>query len=137
MGLESVAADLAATNATPADLVELERLLAESADLVKHGSAFTDSAGEFHAAVARASHNWAIQMSLRAIREVLHELHVRNTTAARARRVVQTHRAIYAAIKAGDGSQAGQLMRAHIDATRVSADRIEHAAAPDFVDTPT
>jgi GntR family transcriptional regulator, transcriptional repressor for pyruvate dehydrogenase complex len=130
MGLEWVAADLAATNATPDDLTELERLLTDSADLVKGGSAFTDVAGEFHAAVARASHNWAIQMSLRAIREVLHELHVRNTTAARARRVVQTHRQIYAAIVQGDGSRAGQLMRAHIDATRASADRIEHGARP-------
>ena len=124
MGLEWVAADLAATNATPADVAELVRLLEESAQLVDAGTAFTNSAAEFHEAVARASHNWAIEMSLRAIREVLHELHVQNTTPARARRVVATHRAIYEAILERDASRAGQLMRAHIGATRESAVRL-------------
>lgn len=124
MGLEWVAAELAATNATSSDLAELEALLEQSAGLVDAGTAFTDASGAFHAAVGRASHNWAIETSLRAIREVLHELHVQNTLPERARRVVHTHREIYDAIRDGAGERAGQLMRSHISATRDSADRV-------------
>jgi DNA-binding FadR family transcriptional regulator len=130
MGLEWVAAELAAANATPEDLAELSRLVAESADLVDAGSAFTRAANEFHASVVRASHNWAIEMSLRAIREVMHELYVQTTNPERARRVVQTHREIYQAILHHDIPRAGQLMRAHISAIRSSSDLMERPRRP-------
>ena len=117
LGLEWVAAELAATSATPDDLERLNDLLDRAAGLIQAGPAFTDCATAFHEAIADAAHNWAVQASLRAIRELLHELHVQNTSPARARRVVETHRDIYAAIRAGDGERSGRLMRAHIGAT--------------------
>jgi GntR family transcriptional regulator, transcriptional repressor for pyruvate dehydrogenase complex len=122
MGLEWVAAELAATKATPADLASLSTLLDEADALVDAGPAFTDAAAAFHEALARASHNWAIVTSLRAISELLRELHVRNTTPDRARRVMRIHREIFAAISGRDAELAGQLMRSHISATRASAD---------------
>ena len=122
MGLEWVAAELAATKATPDDRASLAMLLDEADALVDAGPAFTDAAAAFHEALARASHNWAIVTSLRAISELLRELHVRNTTPARARRVMRIHREIFAAISAHDAELAGQLMRSHIGATRASAD---------------
>ena len=85
MGLEWVAAELAATNATSEDLAALTCLLADADVLVDPGAAFTDAAAEFHTGVAMASHNWAIQTSLRALQEVLRELHVPHTTSERAR----------------------------------------------------
>ncbi|HEV7666064.1 MAG TPA: FCD domain-containing protein [Chloroflexota bacterium] len=124
MGLEWVAAELAASSASEADLAELDKLLEQAAGLVEAGPDFTTSATAFHEAVARASHNWAIETSLRAIREVLHELHVQNTSAGRARRVVSTHRQIFAAIRAHDAELAGQLMRTHIGATRNRTDAV-------------
>ena len=122
MGLEWVAAELAATSATDADLAALEALLTEAAGLVDAGPAFTTSATAFHEAVAHASHNWAIETSLRAIREVVHELHVQNTIPSRARRVVDTHRQIYEAVQARDPQRASALMRAHISATLSSTE---------------
>ena len=121
MGLEWVAAELAATNATAADLAELDALLREAASVVDDpGLAFTDASAVFHDAIARASHNWAIETSLRAIRELLRELHVQQTLPARARRVLATHREIYAAIAQRDAESAARLMRAHIRGLRRS-----------------
>src|SRR4051795_7811293 len=62
MGLEWVAAELAATNATASDLDGLASLLEDAAAVVNYpGTAFTDASDAFHDAVARASHNWAIE----------------------------------------------------------------------------
>ncbi|GAC1319415.1 MAG: hypothetical protein NVSMB2_14710 [Chloroflexota bacterium] len=123
LGLEWVAAELAATGATQLDLDRLDDLLESAAGLIEAGSAFTECATAFHEAIADAAHNWAIQTSLRAIRELLHALHVQNTSPTRARRVLRTHRDIYAAIRAGDADRSGQLMRAHIGATSQAVGR--------------
>jgi GntR family transcriptional repressor for pyruvate dehydrogenase complex len=122
MGLELVAAELAAAHADESDLASLSALLDEAAGLVDAGSAFTDASGAFHEAVARASHNWAIVTSLRALRELLRESHVPHTTPERARRVLAVHRRIYAAIADGKPSLAGRRMRQHISSTRSSPD---------------
>lgn len=123
LGLEWVAAELAATSATRDDLCKLEGLLDRGAGLIDAGPAFTDCASAFHEAIADAAHNWAIQTSLRAIREVLRELHVQHTSATVARRVVQTHRGIFNAIRSGNAERSGQLMRAHIGATSQAVGR--------------
>ena len=127
LGLEWVAAELAASSATPTDLADLAALLESSTELVDAGSAFTDAASAFHARVSTAAHNWAIETSLRAIRELLRESHVQTTTPDRARRVVAIHREIFEAIAMRNGDRAGQLMRAHIgpqlEAARAGADR--------------
>lgn len=122
MGLEWVAAELAASSATDSDLLALEALLAEANELVDAGAAFTDAAARFHTGVALASHNWAIQTSLRALEEVLRELHVPHTTSDRARRVMTIHRNIYAAIATHAAEQAGHLMRQHIGGMRSATD---------------
>jgi len=122
MGLELVAAELAAVHATEADLAAIQALLDEAAELVDAGSAFTDASSAFHEAVARASHNWAIVTSLRAIQELLREEHVRHTTLVRARQVLRVHRRIFAAINTHQARLAGRRMREHISATRSSPD---------------
>ena len=119
MGLESAGAELAATNATQADLRELECLLGQAAAVVDdQGPAFTDASSAFHDAIARAAHNWAIETGLRAIRELLRQMLVQDIQPARARRVLRTHREIHAAIRAGDADLAAHLMRAHVRAMR-------------------
>lgn len=128
-GLEWVAAELAAANSTPADRTEMRRLLDDAESLVDAGPAFTDAANAFHAAIVRSARNWAIQMNLRAIREVLHAHYLETTTPERARRVVRTHGDIYRAIAQGDAARAGQLMRDHVVAVRSSATRGHNAAS--------
>ena len=121
MGLEWAGAELAATNATDADFRELERLLEQAAVVVDDQSpAFTDASSAFHDAIARASHNWAIETGLRAIRELLRQMLIQDIQPARARRVLRTHREIHAAIRARNADLAAHLMRAHIRAMRES-----------------
>ncbi len=121
LGLEWVAAELAAANATPEDLQALKRLLDESEGLVDTDAAFAELGGAFHMAIAEASHNWAIVTSLRAISEVLQQFHRPVRDGAVHRRAFAYHTQLYDAIKAGDSATAGQLMREHIGVIRDSA----------------
>lgn len=120
LGLEWVGAELAAAQATAADLDEMARLVDRSEELVDDGAAFTECSVAFHQAVGHASHNWAIVTGLRAIREILRESHARYTTPERARKLVGVHRQILDALRAGEGERAGLLMRQHIGVTRAS-----------------
>jgi DNA-binding FadR family transcriptional regulator len=121
VGLECAGAELAAMNATEADLGELESLLERAGAVVNdEGRAFSDASSAFHDAIARAAHNWAIETSFRAVRELLRQMLVQDIQPARARRVLKTHREIFAAIRARDAEQAAHLMRAHVRAMRDS-----------------
>ncbi|MBV8083861.1 MAG: FadR family transcriptional regulator [Chloroflexi bacterium] len=121
MGIEWVAAQLAATNGTPDDLAEMDRLLDEARNLVDSPFAFAECSGAFHTAVAAASHNRVIMATMSAIREVLDEAHRQHTTTRRAERVIQVHQAILDAIKKGDSREAGRLMQEHIGLAREQA----------------
>ena len=123
LGLEWVAAELAAANATSADLGALRSLLDQTEPLVENGAAFAEVSQAFHDAIAQASGNWAIISSLRALEELVGESRARHATPAVARRVLETHRAIYDAIAAHDAESAGQLMRQHMSLTRENAQR--------------
>lgn len=121
IGLEWAGAELAATNATEADLHAIEALLEHAAAVVDEpGAAFTDASSAFHEAIARAAHNWAIETSFRAVRELLRQMLVQDTQPDRARRVLRTHREIFGAIRARDAELAAHLMRAHVRAMRAS-----------------
>lgn len=130
LGLEWVAAELAALNATQVDLARLEQLLAQSEGLINSAAEFAESSGEFHQAIAEASHNWAIITSLRAIRELLSESHAEQTSPERARRVVSIHRTILEAIQRGESEVAGQLMRRHVGLTRQNMGRLRSSETP-------
>src|SRR5689334_10559231 len=55
--IETLAAELAAENATPADIARLKRLLSDAEVVMDDADAYTRSSHEFHLAVAEASHN--------------------------------------------------------------------------------
>src|SRR3954465_223541 len=55
--IETLAAELAAENATAADHAKLQHLLAEAEALIDDREAYTRSCRDFHLAVAEASHN--------------------------------------------------------------------------------
>jgi DNA-binding FadR family transcriptional regulator len=135
-GLEWAATELAAANSTAADLVELKRLVEQAEGLVDAGTAFTEVANSFHDAIVRSARNWAIEMNLRAIREVLHLHYLETTTSARARCVVRTHAEIYRAIARRDGARAGELMRDHLAAIRSSSKSGPVTAPPPAEEVP-
>src|SRR5690348_15889874 len=55
--IETLAAEHASENATPADIARLKRLLGEAESVMADADAYTRSSHEFHLAVAEASHN--------------------------------------------------------------------------------
>ncbi|MGH2470730.1 MAG: FadR/GntR family transcriptional regulator, partial [Chloroflexota bacterium] len=120
LGLEWVAAELAALNATPEDLAKLRSTLDQAATLVDNGRAFAEASQVFHDTVAHASGNWAIISSLRALRELLGESRAVHATPDVARRVQATHEEIYQAIRDRDSEKASRLMRQHLGPIRNS-----------------
>ncbi|HEU0167563.1 MAG TPA: FCD domain-containing protein, partial [Chloroflexota bacterium] len=117
LGLEWVAAELAAANATAVELSALRSLVDQAEPLVENAAAFAEVSQAFHDAVARASGNWAIITSLRALEELVGESRAQHATPPVARRVLQAHREILAAITAHDTARAGDLMRQHVHVT--------------------
>jgi GntR family transcriptional repressor for pyruvate dehydrogenase complex len=59
--IETLAAELAAEHATPADHARLKRLLAEAEACIDDPTVYTRSSREFHLAVAEASHNRVLE----------------------------------------------------------------------------
>ncbi len=121
MGIEWVAAQLAASSATPQDLQDLDGLLKDARGLTEQPTAFAESGVAFHAAIAAASHNRVIVATLTAIRGVIRQLHVHNTTPTRVDHALRVHAEILQAIRDRDPLEAGKLMQQHIGLTRASA----------------
>jgi GntR family transcriptional repressor for pyruvate dehydrogenase complex len=120
-GLESVAAELAATRAVPEDLDALRGILEQSERLVEAGE-YRDNGYAFHEAVAKASHNWAIITTLRAIHDLRREPPMQSALflPRRARRLLEIHTEILQAIREHDGERASALMKDHLRSTSES-----------------
>ncbi|MBY5973012.1 FCD domain-containing protein [Ferrimonas balearica] len=124
-GLEGEAAAMAATRATPADLAAMEAACAAAESGLSAPSIVgREEDAAFHLALARATDN---PFYLRAISAVLPAIRSGVTIAItlpyrsrdeRLRTMVAEHRAILAAIAAGDAAAARDLMRRHIEDAR-------------------
>ena len=68
--IETLAAELAAENATAADHAKLKRLLTEAEALIDDAAAYTRSCRDFHLAVAEASHNRVLVTQLVSLQHV-------------------------------------------------------------------
>jgi DNA-binding GntR family transcriptional regulator len=131
--IESMAARLAAGAATPADIAELTGLMdAFEEDPTGHLTEYSDANMEFHRAIIRlggiglmSTLTDSLFIHMRAVRAVT------MTQDNRAQRSVGDHRAIIAALRAGDADRAGRLVRDH---TMGLAAHVERHG--DFLDGP-
>jgi DNA-binding GntR family transcriptional regulator len=113
--IESMAARLAATVATPADIAGLTDLMdAFEEDPTGHLTEYSDANMEFHKAIIRlgginlmSTLTDSLFIHMRAVRAVT------MTQDNRAQRSVGDHRAIIAALRAGDPDRAERLVRDH------------------------
>ncbi len=132
--IESMAAGIAATTATAADIIDLSRLMdAFDADPTGHLTEYSDANMRFHRAIIRlggiglmSSLTDTLFLHMRAIRAVT------MTQENRAQRSVVDHRAIIAALQAHDAQLAERLVRGH---TLGLAAHVERHG--DFLDGPT
>ncbi|RWK59164.1 FCD domain-containing protein [Mesorhizobium sp.] len=131
--IEAVAAEYAARRATSDDLALLDRIMARMDEAHRTGN-FDDEAEidvEFHHAICECAHNIILLHTLRSCYRLLSEgvfqnrLLVFNVPGAREALLLQ-HRAIYAAVKAGDPTAARQAAMdhiTHVERTMAEAER--------------
>src|SRR3954467_8796172 len=116
--IETLAAELAAENATAADHAKLNRLLAEAQALIDDREAYTRSCREFHLAIAEASHNRVLVTQLLSLQHVSWPAENRTLTPDVARRVLAVHGELAALIEARDAAGARRLMDDHVKMIR-------------------
>lgn len=121
--LDCAAAELAANRRQPRDVEQLQTALDSMTSALDAGDAerFIDSDLRFHIAIADATGNNMVRHTLDAIRDVLRDalLEIFKIPES-AERAIGEHRAILAAIRAGDATEARTAARIHLD--RVEAD---------------
>src|SRR3954462_9308244 len=116
--IETLAAELAAENATSTDQAKLQHLLAEAEALIDDREAYTRSCRDFHLAVAEASHNRVLVTQLLSLQHVSWPTENRTLTPAAARRVPAVHRELAALIETRDAAGARRLMDDHVKMIR-------------------
>jgi GntR family transcriptional regulator, transcriptional repressor for pyruvate dehydrogenase complex len=118
---ETVAAKLAATRATPAELRTIEVAMQQCRHGYVHGEVgvFNQANDDFHAAVAVASHNTFLGSAVREARQlqrqssaIVHDTFGEGTAAA-----VEEHEAIYRAIRDGRHEDAAAATAVYLDRT--------------------
>ena len=121
---------LAAQKASAADVAELSELIARQRARTHAGQLAIEEDGAFHHALARASGNRVLLLLVESCMDLLLESRKRNLQSReRARRSLQGHADVLAAIKARDAEAAESAMRRHIDGI-VSAIRERGETAP-------
>ena len=116
--IESLAAELAALNATPADLDRLDRLIEAANDSRDDVSAFTALCRDFHLALAEASHNRVLVVQLLSLKHVSWPAQNPTLTPEVADHILDVHRQLVFLIAAGDAAGARELMGDHVSMIR-------------------
>jgi len=112
--IETHGAELAARNATAADIAKLRRLLKDADAAIDDLDEFTRLSRDFHLAVAEASHNRVLVVQLVSLEHVSWPR--RNVTATRALadRILEVHTRLADLIELRDGAAAHALMDDHV-----------------------
>ena len=116
--IETLGAELAAENATPADIAKLRALLREAEDALGDLDAFTRASRDFHLAVAEASHNRVILVQLISLEHVSWPKRNPTITPSLARHILEVHGKLADLIEWRDPSGARALMDDHVKMIR-------------------
>src|ERR1051325_2909 len=108
--IECLAAELAAENATDADIARLRQLIAD-AEAAEHDAVrFTELGAAFHLAVAEASHHRVLAAQLVSLQHVSWPRRNPTLTPQVARRINDVHKELLALIEIRDAAAARQMM---------------------------
>lgn len=116
--IETLAAELAAENATAADIARLKRLLGEAEATIDDADAYTRSCHEFHLAAAEASQNRVLVVQFLSLHHVSWPSRNKTLTAKVSKHVLDVHKQLAALIEARDASGARKLMDDHVKMIR-------------------
>jgi len=117
-GIECVAAELAAENATAGDIAKLRALLVDAERKIEDLDALTRSSRDFHMAIAEASHNRVLVAELISLQHVSWPARNLTLTPPVARHIVDVHRQLVDLIEARDAAAARRLMDDHVKMIR-------------------
>ena len=112
--IECMAAELAAENATPADIARIRQLLTEAERTIAQRDEYTRVSKAFHFAVAEASHNRVLVVQLISLDHVAWPMRNTTLTPAVARRVLDVHKELASLIEMRDPAGARHLMDDHM-----------------------
>ncbi len=116
--VEMLGAELAAQNATAADIAKLRRLLADADAALPDLDRFTRLSRDFHLAVAEASHNRVLVVQLISLEHVSWPRHNVTATSKLAQHILQIHTKLADLIELRDASAARALMDDHVKMIR-------------------
>jgi len=116
--IETLAAELAAEHATPADIAKLRRLLAEAEKEIDDLDAFTRLSRDFHLGIAEASHNRVLIVQLISLEHVSWPRRNATATPSLARHILDVHTRLADLIEWRDASGARTLMDDHVKMIR-------------------
>src|SRR5436189_5780210 len=129
--IECLAAELAAENATDADIARLRQIVAESEASLHDAARTTELGAAFHLAVAEASHNRVLVVQLISLQHVSWPRRNPTLTRSVARRIVAAHKELASLIEMRDAAGARRFMDDHVKmiAARRVAEQRDHRAA--------
>jgi GntR family transcriptional regulator, transcriptional repressor for pyruvate dehydrogenase complex len=116
--IETLGAELAAENATKADIARLRTLLRAAEAAIGDLDLFTRLSRDFHLAVAEASHNRVIVVQLISLEHVSWPRRNVTATTKLARHILEIHSKLADLIELRDGAGARMLMDDHVKMIR-------------------
>ena len=131
--IECLAAELAAENATDADIARLRGIVAESEASLNDAARTTELGAAFHLAVAEASHNRVLVVQLISLQHVSWPRRNPTMNAKVAKRILDVHKELLALIEIRDAAAARHLMDDHVKmirARRVTESKAKLASLP-------
>ena len=134
--IECLAAELAAENATEADIARLKQLIEDAEGSLNDAARFTQLGADFHLAVAEASHNRVLVVQLISLQHVSWPRRNPTLNAKVARRVNDVHRELLALIEIRDPIGARRLMDDHVKMIRARRVAEQRNSEPSFRDAP-
>jgi GntR family transcriptional repressor for pyruvate dehydrogenase complex len=116
--IECLAAELAAENATEADIARLRELVVEAEASIDDTPHYTLLSRDFHLAVAEASHNRVLVVQLISLQHVSWPAQNPTLTAQVSQRILDVHKELLALIEIRDPAGARRLMDDHVKMIR-------------------
>jgi GntR family transcriptional repressor for pyruvate dehydrogenase complex len=116
--IETLGAELAAENATAADIGRLRKLLREAEGAMSDLDLFTRRSRDFHLAVAEASHNRVLVVQLISLEHVSWPRRNVTATAKLAAHILEVHTKLTDLIEMRDAAAARALMDDHVKMIR-------------------
>ena len=116
--IETLGTELAAENATPADIARLRNLLRQAEAAIGDLDLFTRLSRDFHLAVAEASHNRVLVVQLISLEHVSWPRRNATATLKLARHILDIHGKLADLIELRDAAGARALMNDHVKMIR-------------------